>query len=788
MDEKGTEEQVRRRLGIPSKAEKIIIFGETSHWDPNWLYTSEEYYQLRIQQIMDLALDCLQANPRRVFGIECLFFVRLYWDRNPHKRSLLRSLVNEGRLRLLGCGLTTPDTLLPEPEAILRDYLLGQEWLREHGMQPEPSLAYLPDNFGLSPQLPSLLRELGIDQAGITRIDGMHFIGCDYRLRSAFPLAGSSADLLLNKYHSLDFIWQAGDGSEVLTHWNAFTYFQGDMLASIGIIRWMGKTFGIGWRTHAHIARRIRRFIKQLDPLSQTPYLFCPIGCDFNDPIESLLDLLDTYNEKYFHKTGIWAVCAGLDDYLELVNFHRNRLPVLQLDPNPYWMGFYSSRPEIKKRCKELTTNLLHAENHLSENQQDATQALSQAWDLVAITNHHDFITGTSPDRVWHQEQRPWLDQAEALANQALGTGPKAYAQPKSPSVRWRFKENQLQVNGPYYSIRIDRKRGGCMVSWLDEQGRELLSGPGNDVVSFRDSGGLWRLGHEYRGGKFREKSRLSRRRARIDLIERDSLLEVHIQSDLEHLPQRRVIWFDRNSHILRMRLVGNAPNRRSLCVRFPGQMITDKLTMDVPGGVIERPANKLYSPTFWPARSFVHQRCEQSDMGFACVMGGPASISSNGQGQLDLMAFRNAPREMAFGFLPVMAHPATGNHPEQQTFDYTIWSTIEGDWLDNQLPAWANRALFAAANVGKSLSMSREDVLVEAYKPAHRGPGVIVRLANFGSPGKLVLTCRDKLIDKAFHTDARERDIKPLRCIKGEVEIDLTFFLTTVRILFKDD
>jgi len=37
-------------------------------------------------------------------------------------------------------------------------------------------------------------------------------------------------------------------------------------------------------------------------------------------------------------------------------------LPVLQLDPNPYWTGFYTSRPVLKKHCYELVDNLLAAE------------------------------------------------------------------------------------------------------------------------------------------------------------------------------------------------------------------------------------------------------------------------------------------------------------------------------------------------------------------------------------------------------------------------------------------
>ena len=304
----------------------------------------------------------LERDPRRVFAIESLFFLQRYWDGRPDRREELVRLLNAGRLRLTGSGITTPDVTLPDAEAILRDFLLGQEWLRERGVTAEPRLAYLPDDFGCSPALPSLLRASGFDRTGITRIDGMYFVGTDYRRRASFPLPGSTAEELLRVHRTQDFVWRAPDGAEVLAHWNAFTYFQGDMLAHVGVIRWMGLVLGLPWRTRRHVARRIRRYVEELGPQALTPYMFCPIGCDFNGPIPRLGELLDRYNRTGYPETGVFAAAAGLDDYLDLIDQHRDRLPTLSLDPNPYWMGFYASRPEAKRRCNRITRKLVLAE------------------------------------------------------------------------------------------------------------------------------------------------------------------------------------------------------------------------------------------------------------------------------------------------------------------------------------------------------------------------------------------------------------------------------------------
>jgi len=207
------EAALRLRLGVPPTATRVLIFGETSHWDPNWLLTAAGYYDLRVRRILDQVLAELAAEPRRVWAAESLFFLRRYLEEAPARAPAVRALVNAGRLQLTGTGLTTPDTLLPDPEALLRDYLLGQEWLRAHGMTVEPRLAYLPDDFGHSPALPSLLGALGVTQCAVTRIDGMYFVGADYRPRRAFPLPGSSAALLERELKTLDFVWRGPDGA-----------------------------------------------------------------------------------------------------------------------------------------------------------------------------------------------------------------------------------------------------------------------------------------------------------------------------------------------------------------------------------------------------------------------------------------------------------------------------------------------------------------------------------------------------------------------------------------------
>ena len=54
-----TESQLREALVIPQETAKIIVFAESSHWDPNLLKTSEQYYDEFIQNNLDQALAWL---------------------------------------------------------------------------------------------------------------------------------------------------------------------------------------------------------------------------------------------------------------------------------------------------------------------------------------------------------------------------------------------------------------------------------------------------------------------------------------------------------------------------------------------------------------------------------------------------------------------------------------------------------------------------------------------------------------------------------------------------------
>ena len=797
--------ELRAALGIPTDAERVLIFAESSHWDPDWLYTSDEYYERFVQANLDQALDELEKEPRRVYSIECMFFLRMYWERRPERQAQVRRYVNERRLRLTSSGVTTADTIVPSPEAVLRDFLLGQEWLRREGMTQEPELAYFSDSFGSSPALPSLLQAAGFSQTTITRIDGMYFLGIEPNNPRRYPRPGSSAELLLKKERSLDFIWRDRAGGEVLAHWNAFTYGQGDLLAFRGLSRIYLFPFAVPARSNRHITRRIDGYARKLSPISRTPYLFCPIGFDFVGPTPDLVALLDRYNRSSYPQTGIWAMNAGLDDYLDLVNCHRDSLPTLELDPNPYWTGFYTARPALKARCHELVEKLTLAESlALQLEEGDArtmvNHLLQEAWWTAAVSNHHDFITGTSPDRVVYQEQVPWLERAAESVKRAIElTAPDVQAAPamemKQSMPTWTRHADRIEIRTAHYILELDQAAGGAIVRAENPQtGDPLLAGAGNELVRYRVSGGLWRMGYEFRGGRWKESGHSSKHHSNLAVDENEHRLEVRWINGFDGEIFEREMWIYNDDPRIYFRIVGRAGRRRTMTVRFHWGLEAEGLLMDQPGGVVQRPHEKVYSPTFWPFQHFVHVRDRKSGRGLALYQRWPGAVSLTSSGQLSVVALRNAAIERAFGLLPLSGNPARGYEKEAYTFDYALEFTPQGDWQENRLAEKAYQRFHTPNPEGRfetlqhqtrsEVLLDRPDVILLADKQAARGKGRIIRLYSLDGGATVRLCLRSNRIKDAWLCDARERDLKPLAVVDGELEVELPGTLTTVRLL----
>jgi len=785
---------LRDKLGIPHDAPHVIIFAESSHWDPNWMWTSDEYFEKLVKPNLDQAIKALRTQPRRVYSVECMFFLRMYWDARPDQHETIRTLVNNGQLRITNSGVTTADTILPSTEALLRDLLIGQEWLRERGLNQEPSLAYFTDSFGMSPALPSLLNAAGFDRTAFTRVDGMSAMGSDWEPAKNFPRPGSTAETL-ETLKTTEFIWRDMNGAEVLAHWNIFTYGQGDMIAHKGMARLYLMPFPYREaRSDRDVAGKIEGYARDLIPFSRTPYVFCPIGFDFVEPLDDLVGLLDRYNENHYAESGLWAVNAGLDDFLALVEPYRAQLPVVEMDPNPYWTGFYTARPLLKQRAYELTDALIYAEalSLLPQNQASADRVkeeLAPSWWTSAASNHHDLITGTSPDEVIYGESFPWLEESLVEVARVIDRLSEGLDEPEPapvdaalPDYDFHHNGQTLTVRTPYYEAVLSERHGGAITRLTSPDGEAWITEPSNDLVSYRDSGGLWRMGHEFRGGRWKVAEAASRTPATMTVEATPAGLAVHTTHHLNGETIRRTTWFRDDSPAIRCRVSGKAAAGYTINVRLYPGLAFNPLHMDAAGGVVTRPPTRVYDPTYWAFQHVAHLEGEEE--GMAVLQRYPGAIAYQPRdGWVELVALRNATKEKAWGLVPILANPAKGEVRDPYDFDYAFQFIEGGDGVGPSLytlPA----TLFPQREAPALFTVNREDVTITAVKPAWRGEGVIVRLVAPRAPGTVRLTSQSMPVEKAVLCDARERDLADLTVDDDHVTLEMTGTIATVRVM----
>ncbi len=838
IDDRVVEKKIRESLGIPSDANQVLVFTESSHWDPNWMLTSEGYYRLRVKRNLDQVIGELLAQPRRVYSVECAFFIRMYFERNPDKQDTVRELINSGRLRLMGCGVTTPDTLIPTEESLIRDYLEGQQWLLDNGILVEPDLAYFPDSFGHTPGMASLMTAIGVANVAICRIDGQFFLGCETESPRKYPRPGTSAHLLSKIEKSQDFIWTSSDGSKVLAHWVAFGYGQGELLAHSGLTRVAGAPLAVPNRAPAHVAGRIARYTRQLTRHARTPYLLCPIGFDFSAPIPRLVDLLDRYNKTYYPDTGVWVINAGLDDYFALVGTHRDKLPEIPLDPNPYFSGFLASRPTLKQNARLLTDQLidhdaravmdsLEPDNQPGETGQHVdlpANSYDPRW-ILATSNHHDFITGTSPHRVYRKEQAPWLARAiDQLATSGTEVSPNHGQNPKGNSKKTSSKagsDARVDRAGTLVTVEIpnwgeaifDEKRGGCLVSLKSASAKELLGDFENfDVISYDDHGGLWRMGMEFRGGKFAQVARSSKGKATVEVdqdelrpgqlrVTSTSTLAGHRLVTIYHLGLRTP---GTNLMVLGFSCTSKAPTGRTITCRVGLTQDLSSFTMDCPGEVVERASKNHFDPTFWPVQSFADFR-SGAGPGVSTILGRSTAICLHSKGSgsrfakrllgdiqaesvAEIVMMRNAPKERYLGFIPIPGFPARGHDGGPCTFEMSLVFSEDGTWKENGLFGLSHKHLAGRGHdsVRSYVATSQPTILPMTLKKATRGDGYIIRLRSFESaPKRVTVSLEGHPITQAIMCDARERDLGPALVQAGAVELECSQAITTLRVLF---
>lgn len=142
-----TEAQMRQRLGIPQNAKRVLILSQSSHMDWDWNETFPGYYKDSVDRILSNATTVLAKHRAQThpyyYSVAETGFLQRFGTYHPNALASLRS--SGHLLHMVGGGITSPDSLLNHGEAFIRNFLVGQNWLRSAGM-PNISNIWVPDD------------------------------------------------------------------------------------------------------------------------------------------------------------------------------------------------------------------------------------------------------------------------------------------------------------------------------------------------------------------------------------------------------------------------------------------------------------------------------------------------------------------------------------------------------------------------------------------------------------------------------------------------------------------
>lgn len=386
------------------KKEVTVFIVPYSHWDVDFWKTFDEYKITASNIIID-AIDLITKKPDFRFTINQAIFIKYFWENYPDYQSKLQRYVQEGRIEIAGGKWVQPDLNLICGEALVRDILLGNEWIKST-FGVESKVAWEIDVFGHPGSTPHLLSQAGYKYYVFTRLELNEY--------SLGAMGAEVPGLVANMFHLkkpifeelhykkdlpqvVNFWWQNA-GDKLLTHWIKTHYHSGFLEC---IEEDLKPAF-----------QRIQKAIEAMAPYSPTPNIMLLCGGDFIYPQKDfffLPEVVKAWNEKLFVSTGYKLTIATPKDFFyaveEALKLHPELLPTYELEFNPV-LGSASwiNRPEFKQANARLEAELFANEKlgvfSAFLGKPYPKKELQEAWQLVATNHHHDNITGTIPKEV----------------------------------------------------------------------------------------------------------------------------------------------------------------------------------------------------------------------------------------------------------------------------------------------------------------------------------------------------------------------------------------------------
>ena len=414
-------EKLRSRLLPLAKDLKHRCFNLLghAHLDMAWLWTTDETKEVA-QRTFKSVLSLQQNFPALTFGHTSPALYEWIEQDNPELFKDIQNAIGLNKWELLGGMWIEPETNLVSGESLIRQSIYGQKYYQEKFGEIS-QVAWLPDSFGFTWQLPQILKQCGIEYFVTGKLH--------WNDTTKFP-------------HGC-FWWESPDGTRILT-----------LMSPPNVTGVMDTNpitmtnYALDWETQTGL---------------QDIFWLPGVGDHGGGPTKDMLEVADKWNNSPFFPEIKFTKAI---DYLSKISFpHPSKsFPVWQ---NELYLelhrGCYTIHADQKKYNRYCERLLYDAElwaslatllcyNRFARQplfpimnrilrkegicQQDWQQLIEIAWKKVLFNQFHDILPGTSIPEVFIQANRDWeaaIEIGESLLKTALSAIASSIKLPKAP-------------------------------------------------------------------------------------------------------------------------------------------------------------------------------------------------------------------------------------------------------------------------------------------------------------------------------------------------------------------
>jgi alpha-mannosidase len=404
---------------------KKVYFQKQNHMDVTWrrCWDKSAFYRGSVirpysqleELILNRDIELIKKENSYVTSIEQAITIRKYLERNPDKLPLIKELIWKKNIELLNGGETVIDYNMVNGESIVRNFLYSINWY-EREFNVRNSSAIVIDTFGVSGQMPQILRKLGLDY--ITQI------GRVFENKKSFwkgidgtiicfkdPTKGmeeKSAFISLESYTKYyDCSVCKGSGCK---HCNftgldtaSYRFSDATLINSSGI-----KSVGMA----ADPLKRALEYAK--DCPYEEVYIYLSSEEILQD--DMLVELINEYRTKYSMDISFMTkdeeFKKGTADLRELLKNSPEAIKTEDIDErnegNCVCTGCYVSRIKLKQLIREAEGHLITAEKlavwaKIYGMETYPLKKIERLWNGMSFAQFHDAITSSHIDEAYYE-------------------------------------------------------------------------------------------------------------------------------------------------------------------------------------------------------------------------------------------------------------------------------------------------------------------------------------------------------------------------------------------------